>query len=114
MGPVELVCFGTESDKLCRSAHKKRIASPCADLLSELAKDLGKPDDQKKFAEISREYTKLWNPENQLFREPLNTPFITHEQIMAGGTLKLKLGETPNRSWGGAVKSIHCPQERSM
>ncbi len=32
--------------------------------------------------------------------EPLDTPFITHAQIMAGGTLALELGEKPNRSWG--------------
>jgi len=27
-------------------------------------------------------------------------PFITHDQIMTGGTLVLELGERPNRSWG--------------
>lgn len=32
--------------------------------------------------------------------KPLDTPFITHDKIMAGGTLKLDLGEKPNRSWG--------------
>ena len=36
----------------------------------------------------------------ELNGKPLNTPFITHDQIMAGGTLTLELGEKPNRSWG--------------
>jgi predicted alpha-1,2-mannosidase len=31
---------------------------------------------------------------------PLNTPFITHEQIAAGGTLALELGPKPNKAWG--------------
>ena len=31
---------------------------------------------------------------------PLETPFITHEQIMAGGTLLLELGPKPNKQWG--------------
>lgn len=31
---------------------------------------------------------------------PLNSPFISHEQIMAGGVLALELGEKPNRNWG--------------
>jgi len=28
------------------------------------------------------------------------SPFITHEQVMKGATLKLELGELPNREWG--------------
>ena len=36
----------------------------------------------------------------ELNGKPLTTPFITHDQIMAGGTLTLELGEKPNRSWG--------------
>lgn len=36
----------------------------------------------------------------ELNGQPLNTPFISHEAIMAGGTLFLELGERPNRSWG--------------
>ncbi len=31
---------------------------------------------------------------------PLNTPFLTHDQITAGGTLTLELSEKPNRRWG--------------
>ncbi len=29
-----------------------------------------------------------------------DSPFITHQQIMAGGTLELILGELPNKEWG--------------
>jgi predicted alpha-1,2-mannosidase len=36
----------------------------------------------------------------ELNGQPLNTPFITHDQITAGGTLRLQLGEKPNRTWG--------------
>jgi predicted alpha-1,2-mannosidase len=36
----------------------------------------------------------------ELDGKPLNTPFISHAQIMEGGTLKLELGEKPNRNWG--------------
>jgi predicted alpha-1,2-mannosidase len=36
----------------------------------------------------------------ELNGEPLDTPFMTHDQIMAGGTLRLELGERPNRNWG--------------
>jgi predicted alpha-1,2-mannosidase len=32
--------------------------------------------------------------------QPLNTPFFTHEQLMAGGTLELEMGPKPNREWG--------------
>ncbi len=31
---------------------------------------------------------------------PLNEPFITHDEIMAGATLELVLGELPNKNWG--------------
>jgi len=30
----------------------------------------------------------------------INSPFITHQQIMDGGTLELVLGELPNKEWG--------------
>lgn len=32
--------------------------------------------------------------------EPLNTPFIRHEDIMRGGKLELVMGERPNKAWG--------------
>ena len=34
--------------------------------------------------------------------EPLDTPFITHDQIVSGGTLLLELGPKPNKQWGAA------------
>lgn len=35
--------------------------------------------------------------------EEIKSPFITHEQIMSGATLKLELGELPNKNWGVEV-----------
>ncbi|UAY53961.1 GH92 family glycosyl hydrolase [Arachidicoccus terrestris] len=32
--------------------------------------------------------------------KPLNTPFITHQDIISGGTLKLIMGDRPNKEWG--------------
>ena len=32
--------------------------------------------------------------------EEIHSPFITHDQIMAGGTLELILDELPNKAWG--------------
>ncbi len=32
--------------------------------------------------------------------QPLNTPFFTHDQLMAGGKLELEMGPKPNKSWG--------------
>lgn len=32
--------------------------------------------------------------------EPLNRPWFTHEDLMQGGTLKLIMGERPNKQWG--------------
>ena len=34
----------------------------------------------------------------------IDTPFITHAQIMAGGELKLELSELPNKEWGKNAK----------
>ncbi|GGB02224.1 alpha-1 2-mannosidase [Puia dinghuensis] len=31
---------------------------------------------------------------------PLDTPWFTHEQLIAGGTLELEMGPRPNREWG--------------
>ena len=31
---------------------------------------------------------------------PLDTPFFTHDQLMAGGTLELQMGPRPNKEWG--------------
>jgi len=32
--------------------------------------------------------------------EPLNTPWFTHEQLVAGGNLELEMGPKPNKNWG--------------
>ncbi|AEV99429.1 alpha-mannosidase [Niastella koreensis] len=32
--------------------------------------------------------------------QPLNIPWFTHEQLMAGGTLELEMGPKPNKEWG--------------
>lgn len=32
--------------------------------------------------------------------EEIFTPFISHEQVMAGATLELELAELPNKQWG--------------
>ena len=32
--------------------------------------------------------------------EEISSPFITHDQIMAGGTLELIVDELPNKEWG--------------
>ncbi len=32
--------------------------------------------------------------------EPLNTPWFTHAQLVAGGNLELEMGPKPNKSWG--------------
>jgi predicted alpha-1,2-mannosidase len=36
---------------------------------------------------------------------PLDTPFISHEAIIQGGTLELELGELPDKTWGLAALS---------
>jgi putative alpha-1,2-mannosidase len=38
----------------------------------------------------------------ELNGEPLDTPFITHDQVVSGGTLLLELGPKPNKQWGAA------------
>lgn len=34
--------------------------------------------------------------------EPLNRPWITHDEIANGGTLELEMGILPNKAWGTA------------
>jgi putative alpha-1,2-mannosidase len=46
-----------------------------------------------------------WNPYIQsasLNGHPLTRSWITHEEIVAGGTLELTMGPVPNRAWGAA------------
>jgi putative alpha-1,2-mannosidase len=35
--------------------------------------------------------------------KPLLKPWITHEEIVTGGILKLRMGPTPNKTWGNAL-----------
>jgi len=32
--------------------------------------------------------------------QALNTPWFTHEQLVAGGKLELEMGAKPNKTWG--------------
>ncbi|MDA3823880.1 MAG: GH92 family glycosyl hydrolase [Bacteroidales bacterium] len=50
--------------------------------------------------------TKKYIQQAFLNGEEITSPFITHEQIMAGGTLELVLDELPNKEWG---KDVHVP-----
>ncbi|WP_293310344.1 glycoside hydrolase domain-containing protein, partial [Pedobacter sp. UBA5917] len=33
----------------------------------------------------------------------LNTPWFTHEQLVAGATLELEMGPKPNKNWGNGT-----------
>jgi putative alpha-1,2-mannosidase len=35
--------------------------------------------------------------------QPYTRSWITHNQIVAGGTLELQMGPQPNKSWGTAA-----------
>ncbi|MBO9561214.1 MAG: GH92 family glycosyl hydrolase [Niastella sp.] len=39
--------------------------------------------------------------------KPLNTPWFTHAQLMAGGRLELEMGPKPNKTWGTAPQQSH-------
>jgi len=47
--------------------------------------------------------TKKYIQKAYINNEEISNPFITHDQIMAGGTLELVLGELPNKEWGKGV-----------
>jgi putative alpha-1,2-mannosidase len=36
--------------------------------------------------------------------QSINRPWLTHEEIMNGGILKLEMGEHPNKNWGTESK----------
>lgn len=38
--------------------------------------------------------------------EPLNKPWITHENIVSGGTLEYVMGTEPNKEWGASVEAM--------
>ena len=60
----------------------------------------------KKFRVVAENYA----PENKYIQsaklngKPLNKPWFTHEELMAGGTLKLTMGAYPNKAWGSREK----------
>lgn len=38
--------------------------------------------------------------------EELTTPFFTHKQLIAGGTLELEMGPLPDKRWGASVHAL--------
>lgn len=38
--------------------------------------------------------------------KPLNRPWITHEEVVNGGTLTLLMGSRPNKAWGAAPENV--------
>jgi len=58
--------------------------------------------DKKQFTVIAKEASK----ENKYIQKAffngreIDSPFFTHQQLMAGGTLELVLGKLPNTEWG--------------
>jgi putative alpha-1,2-mannosidase len=32
--------------------------------------------------------------------QPLNRPWVTHDEMVNGGTLELEMGILPNKNWG--------------
>lgn len=71
------------------------ITSP---IFTEVAIDV--PGGQFKVVAPASSKVNKYIQKAELNGKPLNTPFITHEQIMAGGTLTLELGPKPNKKWG--------------
>lgn len=56
----------------------------------------------KKFTVLAKgaSRTKKYIQKALINGEEITSPFITHEQIMTGGTLELVLDELPNKEWG--------------
>ena len=59
----------------------------------------------KKFTILAEEASKKNKYIQKVFinGEEIDSPFITHEQIMSGATLELILSELPNKEWGKNV-----------
>ena len=74
------------------------ISSP---VFTEVAIDV--PGGQFKIVAPASSKVNKYIQKAELNGKPLNTPFITHEQITAGGTLTLELGPKPNKNWGAQV-----------
>jgi predicted alpha-1,2-mannosidase len=71
------------------------ITSP---IFTEVAFDV--PGGQFKVVAPASSKVNKYIQKAELNGKPLNTPFITHEQIIAGGELTLELGPKPNKKWG--------------
>jgi predicted alpha-1,2-mannosidase len=56
----------------------------------------------KKFTVVARGASKVnkYIQQAKFDGKELDTPWFTHEQLMAGGTLELEMGPKPNKSWG--------------
>jgi len=83
--------------------------TPCADLLAigspiwdQVVIKLDQPYRQSEFTVV----VKNQSPRNYYIQsatlndQPLNSPFLKHSQIIAGGKLVLEMGPRPNRNWG--------------
>ena len=59
--------------------------------------------DGKTFAVIARNNSQanVYIQRAALNGEPLQKPWLTHNDILGGGTLELTMGPRPNRQWGG-------------
>jgi len=62
----------------------------------------------KKFTIIAKGCSKInkYIQRAQFDGRPFNTPWFTHEQLIAGGVLELQMGPLPNKSWGVAKDPI--------
>jgi predicted alpha-1,2-mannosidase len=56
----------------------------------------------KQFTVIAHHCSKInkYIQSAQFDGQPLNRPWFTHDQLLAGGTLELEMGPKPNKSWG--------------
>jgi predicted alpha-1,2-mannosidase len=41
--------------------------------------------------------------------QPLNRPWVTHEEVVSGGTLELEMGVLPNKKWGASLQKAPAP-----
>jgi putative alpha-1,2-mannosidase len=59
-------------------------------------------DNGKKFKIVAQNYSEnnIYIQKAWLNGKPLNGPWITHEDVVAGGELKLEMGQRPNKEWG--------------
>jgi putative alpha-1,2-mannosidase len=51
------------------------------------------------------EYDNYFIQNASLNGQPLDRPFITHDEIMNGARLSFKMGESPNKSWASDLNN---------